>query len=158
MTNLGVEQALRGRGIDVVRTAVGDRYVLEELLQRGWQLGGEGSGHLLALDRHTTGDGIVSALMVLEAVVRSGRRLCRPARGRRPVPADADQRPPQAGRRLDGEPGARRSARRGRPRARRSGRVLIRPSGTEPVVRVMVEARDAAQSKRCAEQLAATLA
>src|SRR4029079_7282740 len=76
MTNLGVEQALRGRGVEVVRTAVGDRYVLEELLRRGWQLGGEGSGHLLALDRHTTGDGIVSALMVLEAIVRAGRRLC----------------------------------------------------------------------------------
>src|SRR5204862_314192 len=75
MTNLGVEQALRRRGVDVVRTAVGDRYVLEELLQRGWQLGGEGSGHLLALDRHTTGAGLVSALMVLEAVVRSRRRL-----------------------------------------------------------------------------------
>ena len=119
MTNLGVEQALRGRGVDVVRTAVGDRYVLEELLQRGWQLGGEGSGHLLVLDRHTTGDGIVSALMVLEAVVRSGRRLRRPARRRRPLPADADQRPPEARRRLDGEPRARRSPRRGRPRARR---------------------------------------
>jgi phosphoglucosamine mutase len=81
MTNLGVEQALRRRGVEVVRTAVGDRYVLEELLRRGWQLGGEGSGHLLALDRHTTGDGIVSALMVLEAVVRSGRPLatCSPA-------------------------------------------------------------------------------
>ena len=62
MTNLGVELALRERGVDVVRAKVGDRYVLEELLARGWQLGGEGSGHLLALDRHTTGDGIVSAL------------------------------------------------------------------------------------------------
>ena len=115
MTNLGVEQALRGRGIDVVRTAVGDRYVLEELLRRGWQLGGEGSGHLLALDRHTTGDGIVSALMVLEAVVRSGRRLSRAARRRRPLSADADQRPPQARRRLEVEPGARRSTGRSRP-------------------------------------------
>ena len=128
MTNLGVEQALRGRGVDVVRTAVGDRYVLEELLQRGWQLGGEGSGHLLALDRHTTGDGIVSALMVLEAVVRSGRRACRPARRRRPLPADADQRPPQARRRLDGEPRARRSPRRGRPRARQQR------AGADPAV------------------------
>ena len=158
MTNLGVEQALRGRGVDVVRTAVGDRYVLEELLQRGWQLGGEGSGHLLALDRHTTGDGIVSALMVLEAVVRSGRPLADLLAGVdlfpqtlinvRLKPGDdwtanralADRRAE-----VDRELGA-------------SGRVLIRPSGTEPVVRVMVEARDAAQSKRCAEQLAATLA
>ena len=158
MTNLGVEQALRGRGVDVVRTAVGDRYVLEELLQRGWQLGGEGSGHLLALDRHTTGDGIVSALMVLEAIVRSGRKLAdllagvdlfpqtlinvrlKPGDDWRANRALADRRAE-----VDRELGT-------------SGRVLIRPSGTEPVVRVMVEARDAAQSKRCAEQLAATLA
>jgi phosphoglucosamine mutase len=158
MTNLGVEQALRGRGVDVVRTAVGDRYVLEELLRRGWQLGGEGSGHLLALDRHTTGDGIVSALMVLEAIVRAGRPLADLLAGVdlfpqtlinvRLKPGDdwtanralADRRAE-----IDRELGA-------------SGRVLIRPSGTEPVVRVMVEARDAAQSRRCAEQLAATLA
>ncbi len=158
MTNLGIEQALRGRGIDVVRASVGDRYVLEELVRRGWQLGGEGSGHLLALDRHTTGDGIVSALMVLEAVVRSGRPLADLLAGVdlfpqtlinvRLKPGDdwtsnralADRRAE-----VDRELGA-------------SGRVLIRPSGTEPVVRVMVEARDAAQSKRCAELLAATLA
>ena len=62
MTNLGVEQALSRAGMALVRAKVGDRYVLEELQARGWQLGGEGSGHLLALDRHTTGDGIVSAL------------------------------------------------------------------------------------------------
>ncbi|MEO5843647.1 MAG: phosphoglucosamine mutase, partial [Caldimonas sp.] len=158
MTNLGVEQALRARGVDVARTAVGDRYVLEELVRRGWQLGGEGSGHLLVLDRHTTGDGIVSALMVLEAVVRAGRPLAELLAGVdlfpqtlinvRLKPGDdwtsnralADRRAE-----VDRELG-------------KSGRVLIRPSGTEPVVRVMVEARDAAQSKRCAEQLAATLA
>jgi phosphoglucosamine mutase len=157
MTNLGVEQALRARGIDFVRTAVGDRYVLEELLRRGWQLGGEGSGHLLALDRHTTGDGIVSALMVLEAVVRSGRRLAELLQGVDLFPqtlinvrlkpgVDWQSSRALADRRaeVDRELGT-------------SGRVLIRPSGTEPVVRVMVEARDAAQSKRCAEQLAAAL-
>jgi phosphoglucosamine mutase len=158
MTNLGVEQALRERGVDFVRTSVGDRYVLEELLKRRWQLGGEGSGHLLVLDRHTTGDGIVSALMVLEAVVRSGRQLADLLAGVDLFPqtlinvrvkpgADWTANRALADRRaeVDRELGA-------------SGRVLIRPSGTEPVVRVMVEARDAAQSKRCAEQLAATLA
>ncbi len=157
MTNLAVEQALCARGVEFVRTAVGDRYVLEELLRRGWQLGGEGSGHLLALDRHTTGDGIVSALMVLEAIVRSGRSLSelldgvdlfpqtlinvrlKPGADWRSNRALADRRAE-----VDRELGT-------------SGRVLIRPSGTEPVVRVMVEARDAAQSKRCAEQLAAAL-
>ncbi len=158
MTNLGVEQALRRRGVDVVRASVGDRYVLEELLRRGWQLGGEGSGHLLALDRHTTGDGIVSALMVLEAVVRSGRGLAELLAGVSLFPQtlinvrlkpgdDWKANRALANRRveIDRELGS-------------SGRVLIRPSGTEPVVRVMVEARDAAQSKRCAEQLAAALA
>jgi phosphoglucosamine mutase len=157
MTNLAVEQALRARGVEFVRAAVGDRYVLEELLRRGWQLGGEGSGHLLALDRHTTGDGIVSALMVLEATVRSGRSLSellggvdlfpqtlinvrlKPGADWRSNQALADRRAE-----VDRELGS-------------SGRVLIRPSGTEPVVRVMVEARNAAQSKRCAEQLAAAL-
>ena len=75
MTNMAVELALQSRGVDFVRAKVGDRYVLEELVCRGWHLGGEGSGHLLALDRHTTGDGMVSALQVLQAVVRSGRSL-----------------------------------------------------------------------------------
>ncbi|RYF71313.1 MAG: phosphoglucosamine mutase, partial [Comamonadaceae bacterium] len=73
MTNKAVEVALRKKGIDFVRAKVGDRYVLEELHRRNWLLGGEGSGHLLALDRHTTGDGIVSALQVLQACVRSGK-------------------------------------------------------------------------------------
>jgi len=158
MTNLGVEQALKARGVEVVRTSVGDRYVLEELLRRGWQLGGEGSGHLLVLDRHTTGDGIVSALMVLEAVVRSGRPLADLLEGVDLFPQTlinvrlkpgedwaSNRKLVERRAEIDRELGA-------------SGRVLIRPSGTEPVVRVMVEARDAAQSKRCAEQLAAALA
>ena len=155
MTNLGVELALRERGIEVARAAVGDRYVLEELSPRGWQLGGEGSGHLLALDKHTTGDGIVSALMVLQAAVRSGRSLAQLLKGVRLYPqtlinvrlkpgaVDWRSSLALAERRaeVDRELGA-------------SGRVLIRPSGTEPVVRVMVEAEDASQAQRCAEQLA----
>jgi phosphoglucosamine mutase len=75
MTNLAVEQALQQRGVSLVRAKVGDRSVLEELTARGWQLGGEGSGHLLALDRHTTGDGIVSALQMLHAMRSQGRSL-----------------------------------------------------------------------------------
>jgi phosphoglucosamine mutase len=157
MTNLGVELALRERGLDVVRAPVGDRYVLEELLGRGWTLGGEGSGHLLALDKHTTGDGIVSALMVLEAAVRSGRTLAELLASVRLYPqtlinvrlkpgADWSSSRALADRRaeIDRELGS-------------SGRVLIRPSGTEPVVRVMVEAKDAAQARRCAERLAEAL-
>ncbi len=158
MTNLGVELALRERGIEVVRTAVGDRYVLEELVKRGWQLGGEGSGHLLALDKHTTGDGIVSALLVLQAVVRSGRSLAELLAGvslhtqtlinvRLKAGQDWQASRALADRRaeIDRELGT-------------NGRVLIRPSGTEPVVRVMVEAKDPALSRDCAERLAAALA
>jgi len=154
MTNLAVEQALRQRGIELVRAKVGDRYVLEELLARGWQLGGEGSGHLIALDRHTTGDGLISALQVLQAVVRAGRplsELLEPVRlfpqvlinvglrsgqdwKKAPALADAQQD-------VQAELGER-------------GRLLIRPSGTEPLLRVMVEADDAALAERCAQRLA----
>ena len=154
MTNLAVEQALRQRGIELVRAKVGDRYVLEELLARGWQLGGEGSGHLIALDRHTTGDGLISALQVLQAVVRAGRplsELLEPVRlfpqvlinvglrsgqdwKKAPALADAQQD-------VQAELGER-------------GRLLIRPSGTEPLLRVMVEADDVALAERCAQRLA----
>ncbi|MEO6896058.1 MAG: phosphoglucosamine mutase [Caldimonas sp.] len=158
MTNLGIELGLRRLGIDVVRASVGDRYVLAELLRRGWQLGGEGSGHLLALDKHTTGDGIVSALLVLQAAMRAGRPLgellsdvslysqtlinVRLAPG---ADWEANGNLAQSRAEVDRELGD-------------SGRVLIRPSGTERVLRVMVEARDAAQSRRCAERLAAAIA
>ena len=154
MTNKAIELALRKRGLDFVRARVGDRHVLEELLQRGWQLGGEGSGHLLMLDRHTTGDGIVSALTVLEAVVRSGRSMASLLEGIELFPqtminvavaADAHWRPTPslAARTADVER-----------RLGREGRVLIRASGTEPVVRVMVESSDAALAKQAAQELA----
>ena len=158
MTNMAVELALRERGVGFVRAKVGDRYVLEELTARGWQLGGEGSGHLLALDKHTTGDGIVSALMVLQAAVRSGKSLAQLLAGVSLYPQTLIN--------VRVKPGQDWQANRGLADRRAaidrelgsSGRVLIRPSGTEPVVRVMVEAKDAALSKRCAEELAATLA
>ena len=75
MTNMAVEKALESQGVPMVRAKVGDRYVLEELQRRQWILGGEGSGHLLALDKHTTGDGLVSALQVLQACARSGKTM-----------------------------------------------------------------------------------
>ena len=157
MTNMAVELALRARDIELVRAKVGDRYVLEELNARGWLLGGEGSGHLLALDKHTTGDGIVSALQVLQAVQRSGKSLAellaevtlfpqtlinvrlQPGQDWRSNPRLAEVRVA-----VERELG-------------RTGRVLIRPSGTEPLVRVMVEASDARQALDCAERMASTL-
>jgi len=157
MTNMAVEVALRERGVAFCRAKVGDRYVLEELVARGWQLGGEGSGHLLALDKHTTGDGIVSALMVLQAVSRSGRSLAdllaevtlfpQTLINVRLQPGSdwaSNPRLAQAQASVAGELGD-------------AGRVLIRPSGTEPLVRVMVEARDAALAQRSAERIADTL-
>ncbi|MCE9661559.1 MAG: phosphoglucosamine mutase [Burkholderiales bacterium] len=157
MTNLGVELALRERGVEVVRAQVGDRYVLEELIARGWQLGGEGSGHLLSLDRHTTGDGIVSALMVLQAAVRSGRSLATLLDGVRLYPQTLInvRLKPGADWRTNGALAERRAE--VDRELGTTGRVLIRPSGTEPLVRVMVEAEDAAQAKRCAERLAEAL-
>ncbi|MCB1979492.1 MAG: phosphoglucosamine mutase, partial [Burkholderiaceae bacterium] len=136
------------------RAKVGDRYVLEELAKRGWLLGGEGSGHLLALDKQTTGDGLVSALQVLQCVVRSGRTLAQLLQevslfpqillNVRIAPGSdwrSNTRLVRETEAVQAELGA-------------LGRVLIRASGTEPVLRVMVEARDAAQASRCAERLA----
>ncbi len=158
MTNMAVEVAFKSMGVPFVRAKVGDRYVLEELEARAWQLGGEGSGHLLALDKHTTGDGIVSALLVLEAVKRAGRPLASLLEGVALFPqtlinvriaADSDwknnPRLQQTQALVERELGG-------------AGRVLIRASGTEPVLRVMVEARDAAQARSAAERIAAACA
>lgn len=154
MTNLAVEQALRARGVELVRAKVGDRYVLEELNSRGWLLGGEGSGHLLALDKHTTGDGIVSALQVLQAVGRNGGRLADLLNGLQLFPQEminvrvADQRDWRKNTRLVREAESVEAELAG------SGRVLIRASGTEPVLRVMVEARDRDVARVQAQRLA----
>ncbi len=154
MTNMAVEVALQERGVEFVRAKVGDRYVLEELSKRGWQLGGEGSGHLLALDRHTTGDGIVSALQVLQAQQRNGLSLSEMLAGVTLFPQtliNVRLAPGQDWRTntLLAETQARITAELGQ-----AGRVLIRASGTEPLLRVMVEARDSTQALACAERLA----
>jgi phosphoglucosamine mutase len=154
---MAVEVALRERGVEFVRAKVGDRYVLEELIARNWQLGGEGSGHLLALDKHTTGDGIVSALLVLQAASRTGRSL--------PELLQDVTLFPQTLINVRLSPGADWTGNAALARAQAEvveelgaqGRVLIRPSGTEPLVRVMVEARDAAVARRGAERMADTL-
>jgi len=154
MTNMAVELALRARDVPMVRAKVGDRYILEELTARGWVLGGEGSGHLLALDKHTTGDGIISSLQVLQAVRQSGQSLARLLKGVSLFPqtlinvrlaADVDWK---ANRTLASEQEAVQRE------LADSGRVLIRASGTEPLLRVMVEASDADLARGCAERLA----
>jgi phosphoglucosamine mutase len=158
MTNIAIEQALARRGVSLVRAKVGDRYVLEELTARGWHLGGESSGHLLALDRHTTGDGIVSALQVLQAVRRGGGTLAGLLEGVTLYPQtmiNVRLRDGSDWKLNAGLTDARETSER---ELGDSGRVLIRASGTEPVLRVMVEARDAALGRRCAERMAAAAA
>jgi phosphoglucosamine mutase len=154
MTNMAVEVALKARGVQFVRAKVGDRYVLEELEKRGWLLGGEGSGHLLVLDRHTTGDGLISALQVLLACVDSGKTMAQLLADVTLFPqtlVNVRLQPGQdwkANTRLASETQAVEAE------LGDSGRVLIRASGTEPLLRVMVEARDAAVARGSAERLA----
>jgi phosphoglucosamine mutase len=137
-----------------VRAKVGDRYVLEELEKRGWLLGGEGSGHLLALDRHTTGDGLVSALQVLHACVDSGKSMAQLLADVTLFPQTLINVRLQPGQ--DWKTNARLASETKAVETELgdSGRVLIRASGTEPLLRVMVEARDAAVARSCAERLA----
>jgi phosphoglucosamine mutase len=157
MTNMAVEVALRALGLDFVRAKVGDRYVLEELIARNWLIGGEGSGHLLALDKHTTGDGLISALQILQTCVRSGRTMADLLKDVVLFPQTLINVRLQEGQ--DWKSNARLQAVQAQVQAElgHNGRVLIRPSGTEPLVRVMVEAKDAAQAKRCAQRLADSL-
>ena len=154
MTNMAVELALAERGVQLVRAKVGDRYVLEELAQRGWLLGGEGSGHLLALDKQTTGDGLVSALQVLQCVVRSGRTLAQLMEEVTLFPQVLLNVRLTPGSDWRSNAHLARETEAVQAELGALGRVLIRASGTEPVLRVMVETRDAAQASRCAERLA----
>jgi phosphoglucosamine mutase len=157
MTNMAVELALQSRGVDLVRAKVGDRYVLEALEARGWILGGEGSGHLLVLDKHTTGDGLISALQVLQACVRAGK-------GMSGLLADITLFPQtllnvrlRPGTDWQSNAALKAQTLAVEQELGQSGRVLIRASGTEPLLRVMVEAREAALALHCAQRIADTL-
>jgi phosphoglucosamine mutase len=158
MTNLAVELALTKRGVQFVRAKVGDRYVLEVLQDKGWLLGGEGSGHLLALDKHTTGDGLVSALQVLQACVGSGQTMAQLLACITLFPQTLINVRLAPGFDWQGHQPLWEATRAAEAELGDAGRVLIRASGTEPLVRVMVEARDAVQARQCAERIAATLA
>ncbi|MGV3569240.1 MAG: phosphoglucosamine mutase [Ramlibacter sp.] len=154
MTNMAIELALQQRDVEFVRAKVGDRYVLEELEKRGWLLGGEGSGHLLCLDKHTTGDGIVSALQVLMACVRSGKSLGQLLEGIELFPQKLINVRLKPGQLWKSNMVLARAEERLEKELAGKGRILIRASGTEPLLRVMVEARDAAVAARAAEELA----
>ncbi len=155
MTNMAIELALRERGIELVRAKVGDRYVLEQLQARGWLLGGESSGHLLVLDKHTTGDGLVSALAVLQVCVAQGRSLAQLLAGVTLFPQTMVNVRMAPGTDWAGHAPLQAAIAHAEQALLGQGRVLIRASGTEPLLRVMVEARDAAQSQALAQALAA---
>lgn len=159
MSNLGLEQAMIASGVDFERAKVGDRYVLEKLKAAGGMLGGESSGHLICLDRTTTGDGIVSALQVLESMVETGASLSELKQGMTKYPQYMINVPVvRGGVDLPTLPQVRSAVTEVEAELAGRGRVLLRPSGTEPVVRVMVEGQDAAQVGRLAEQLADVVA
>jgi len=158
MTNLGMELAVKALGVEFARSKVGDRYVLEMLNEKGWTLGGESSGHIICLDRTTTGDGIVSALQVLAYLTRENISLHDAVGGMNKFPqlminvplqgnsdpmqsAAVQQAVEQAEVKLDGR-----------------GRVLLRPSGTEPLIRVMVEGEDELLVSQLANDIAAQVA
>ena len=157
MTNMAVELALKARGVDLVRAKVGDRYVLEAMEARGWILGGEGSGHLLALDKHTTGDGLISALQVLQACVRAGKSMAALLAGVTLFPQTLLNVRLRPGTDWQSNVALKEQTLAVEQELGQSGRVLIRASGTEPLVRVMVEARDPAQALHCAQRIADTL-
>ena len=157
MTNAAIEQAIRALGLQFERANVGDRYVLEQLKKHQWILGGEGSGHLLCLDQHSTGDGTVAALQVLAAMRKQGKSLAELLDGVNVFPQvllnvkvapgydwQADSKVVEAVNSITAQLG-------------NAGRVLIRASGTEPVLRVMVEAKELEQAKSCAKTIVATI-
>lgn len=154
MTNMALEVAFKRMGIDFARSKVGDRYVLELLQQRGWSLGGEGSGHLLCLDKHTTGDGIVSALQILSALKRSNKTLAQCTEDMQLYPQSLINVRVAAGFDWQKNTALMEEKECVERELGEAGRVLLRPSGTEPLIRVMVEAQDAGKAQALARRIA----
>ena len=154
MTNLGLEHAFKEHEIPFSRAGVGDRYVMEQLLDKNWRLGGESSGHLICLDQTTTGDGIVAALQVLAAVVGQGKSLQELASGMKKYPmllinVRVKEKPD-----LDNSSEIQTALREAEAELADTGRVLLRPSGTEPLIRVMVEGQEQKLVETVAQKLA----
>ena len=150
----GLEVALKEQGIELVRTDVGDRYVVEEMLRRGCLIGGEQSGHILFLEHQTTGDGIVTALQILAVMKKTGRKLSRLAAGMKRYPqvlvnVTVKERVP-----IDDLPEVGKAIAAVEKKLGETGRVLVRYSGTEPKVRVMVEGRNGRQIRAAAGKIA----
>jgi len=157
MTNLAVEKAIQAEGIQFERAKVGDRYVLEKLKENNWQLGGEGSGHLICLDKHTTGDGIVAALQVLSAMKQHQKTLAQLLEKVTLFPQTLINVKYKQGYDWKSDAKIQEAITQAEKNLNGSGRVLIRPSGTEPLLRVMVEAQDAHQAQDQAKKIAQTI-
>ncbi|MAA60075.1 MAG: phosphoglucosamine mutase [Pseudomonadota bacterium] len=154
MSNYGLELALQSLGVDFVRAKVGDRYVMELLKQNDWQLGGESSGHIVCLDKTTTGDGIVSALQVLAAMVAQGKALAELRSGMTKLPQTMiNVRLPEK-QEVVSIPQVQDAVKTVESQLSGRGRVLLRPSGTEPLIRVMVEGDDADEVAGLCRQIA----
>ena len=158
MTNLGLELALREMQIPFARTDVGDRYVLAEMLARHWSLGGESSGHIICHDINTTGDGIISALQAMEAVVHSGQSLADIKKEMRKLPQTMVNVRLPSKQDLTGNKTVMAAVAEIENELGNTGRVLLRPSGTEPVIRVMVEGEDSMVVDKLAHELSEVVA
>lgn len=155
MTNFGFEKKMLALGVGFDRSNVGDRYVLERMQSRGWLYGGESSGHLICLDCHTTGDGIIAALQVLTGMSRSGETLAQQVADLKMYPQIMVNVPLEPGVKWEHHAGLMAAKTSVEHRLNGRGRVLIRASGTEPKLRLMVEAEDAALAEQGVEQLRA---
>ena len=154
MSNLGFEHALAKLGIPFARAKVGDRYVLETLHEKGWKLGGENSGHIICLDRHTTGDGIVSALQVLASLRRHALSLDQACKELTFYPQILINVPVRHGFDWKASDDIQAASQAAETQLGQTGRVLLRASGTEPLLRVMVEGQEAHQVRSLAETIA----
>ncbi|RMH05881.1 MAG: phosphoglucosamine mutase [Nitrospirae bacterium] len=154
MSNFGLELAMKQAGIHLLRTPVGDRYILERMVAEGYNLGGEQSGHLIFLDYNTTGDGVISAIQMLKLMKRTGRPLSELAQCMEAVPQVLLGVPVTRKPQLDSIPELQRAIQANEQRLNGRGRILVRYSGTEPLVRVMVEGSDHATIQQVAQELA----